>query len=387
MFRNLWGHIAQEEKEGHAPQRSVITKGRDARSLPWRHIPSSELSRSVQGKKDTWWEVCGKKSGGKGQRDQRLRGERCEGKKTHHPQRRLYATVFHLIDCVLNREMDEGINNTHAGWLRPQGLGCMEKRQKVTLTRALQRWKERWKGPSVLAREGKMKVGTDQLQGRSGGKQRERATAGAGVSSSSVAGPRPLTGLPYASHSKWVSVIIALAVYSQGWRKGSGWNIEGPLTHESGPKCTPNASSFAAVCTHRILRARMSLHWLFTTDFHVQQTLLGSRYLARHEECRNLKVPVFWESTAWWACKASQRTALTSWDRLDGRQTLFRSALNLVGGWVVGGRSLWQSRAGHIPLRTRLYPKDHSTVPRCGLYPHDTRQLIELQPSPFHFIM
>jgi len=53
MFRNLWGHIAQEEKEGHAPQRSVITKGRDARSLPWRHIPSSELSRSVQGKKDT----------------------------------------------------------------------------------------------------------------------------------------------------------------------------------------------------------------------------------------------------------------------------------------------------------------------------------------------
>ena len=175
--------------------------------------------------------------------------------------RRLYSTVFHLIDCVLNREMDEGINNTHAGWLRPQGLGCMEKRQKVTLTRALQRWKERRvpRGPSVLAREGKMKVGTDQLQGRSGGKQRERATAGAGVSSSSVAGPRLLTSLPYASRSKWVSVIIALAVYSQAWRKGSGWNMEGPFTHESGPKCTPNASSFAAVRTHRILRARMSL--------------------------------------------------------------------------------------------------------------------------------
>lgn len=53
MFRSLWGHIVQEEKEGHAPLRSVITKGWDARSLPWRHIPSSELSGSVLGKKDT----------------------------------------------------------------------------------------------------------------------------------------------------------------------------------------------------------------------------------------------------------------------------------------------------------------------------------------------
>ena len=58
------------------------------------------------------------------------------------------------------------------------------------------------RGPAVLAREGEMKVGTDQLQGRSGGKQRERAAAGVGVFSSSIAGPRPLMGLPYASHSK-----------------------------------------------------------------------------------------------------------------------------------------------------------------------------------------
>lgn len=184
--------------------------------------------------------------------------------------------------------MDEGINNTHAGWLRPQGLGCMERRQKVTLTQALQRWKERRvpRGPSVLARESKMKVGMDQLQGSSGGKQRERATAGAGVFSSSIAGPRSLTGLPYASHSKWVSVIIAPAVYSQGWRKGSGWNIEGPLTHESGPKgpltqesgpkCTQNASSFAAVRTHRILRARMSLMFLSFYCSHAKCSLTPS---------------------------------------------------------------------------------------------------------------
>lgn len=53
MFRSLWGHIAQEEREGHAPQRSVITQGRGARSSPRRHFPSSELSGSGQGKKDT----------------------------------------------------------------------------------------------------------------------------------------------------------------------------------------------------------------------------------------------------------------------------------------------------------------------------------------------
>ena len=55
--------------------------------------------------------------------------------------------------------------------------------------------------PSVLAREGKIQVGTEQPRDRSGGKQREHATAGADVFSS-IASPQPLTGLPYASHSE-----------------------------------------------------------------------------------------------------------------------------------------------------------------------------------------
>lgn len=55
--------------------------------------------------------------------------------------------------------------------------------------------------PSVLARGGKMQVGMEQPQDRSGGKQKEHATAGADVFSS-TASPQPLTGLPYASHSE-----------------------------------------------------------------------------------------------------------------------------------------------------------------------------------------
>lgn len=51
MFRNLWGYIAQEEKEGHAPQRSVITKGRDARSLPRDIFPAQNSPRASRERK------------------------------------------------------------------------------------------------------------------------------------------------------------------------------------------------------------------------------------------------------------------------------------------------------------------------------------------------
>lgn len=108
MFRSLWSRIAQKEKEGSCPS-AVITKGRDEWSFHQRRIHSSEPSGRGQGKKNTWWEVYGKKFGGKRQRDQRLRGKRCEGKKTHCLQRQP------LRHCVsLNRlcpELGDGWGN------------------------------------------------------------------------------------------------------------------------------------------------------------------------------------------------------------------------------------------------------------------------------------
>ena len=70
----------------------------------------------------------------------------------------------------------------------------------------------------------------------------------AGVFTLSIASAQSPIGLPKASHSRMSQCRYpSLAVYSQGQRGGFGLSIEGPLTHEFGPKFTQNVLFFAAV--------------------------------------------------------------------------------------------------------------------------------------------
>ena len=128
-----------------------------------RRFHSSRLSGSSRGKRDTWWEVYGKKLGGEGQRDQRLREKRCEGKKTLRLQPQ---PLCHLVS--LNR-LSPGLRDRWEDKQRLRRLtkalgGRVEGRHKQILVQAFQSLEGRrvLVTPSVMAREGKMQVGVGQ---------------------------------------------------------------------------------------------------------------------------------------------------------------------------------------------------------------------------------
>lgn len=94
-------------------------------------------------------------------------------------------------------------------------------------------------------------------------------------------------------------------VYSQGQRGGSGSNMEGPRTHEFGPKCTRHALFFAAVHVYSILLSRTPLprlcpsHSCSKTFIHSvihSFTHLLNKHRVRHERCLASRVPAFRES-------------------------------------------------------------------------------------------